>query len=814
MFAVDLHIAHKHASAHDAIGVRPTFEVVPALLVEDEVSGFTGLNLHIELPVGGAITVIFGPDLVPVVTDILPFDPFTGFDGDDLRIEFARLGLDRLDDILGIALIDRIIACEWSEASSNGSRRTGGGSQERPSFHGVTYGLLIFNFVHFREEDCHHNGIEISTYKETLPGGFDMETRTDPITPVSPADVTITDEFWRHRIDTNATETIWYVYERLEEDGRVENFRQAAAGNEEYEREGRPSCDADLHKWLEGACRVLVDHEDPELRETVDEVVDLIASVQRDDGYVDTYFELAEPGERWTNLGMMHELYVAGHLFEAAIAHHELTDNTKLLDVARRFADHISETFGEEEEKIHSPPGHPEIEIALVRLARATGEERFRELAQYFVDARGTTDRFEWELENPEKTAGGDSGSVFERLYADDDGEYDGRYAQDHKPLREQRTIEGHAVKATYLFTGATALLEDIDDPDLLEAMLAIWDNMRTKRMYVTGGIGSASYNEGFTEDYDLPNEDAYSETCGAISNVLWNDRLFRITGDHRHQDIIERALYNALLSGVSLDGKQFFYRNPLAATDHERSEWFERCPCCPTNVVRFLPRVPEYIYSTTDDELFVNLYIASDTAVELAETDVDITLESELPWEDGVSVTVDPEEATSFSVNVRIPDWATSPTVRVNGAAVEGVPSEGIMSIDRTWQSEDRIEIDFGLEAEQLVAHPAVRNNAGRTALRRGPLVYCLEEPDAVENLDRVELTGTPTTSDSIAELQSEKTLVADASITSTDGWSDTLYRLADDQTNRSDEVTAIPYYAWNHRGTCEMQVWVRSTN
>ncbi|MFB6150727.1 MAG: glycoside hydrolase family 127 protein [Haloarculaceae archaeon] len=627
-------------------------------------------------------------------------------------------------------------------------------------------------------------------------------------------DVQIDDDFWSPRIETNRTETVEYQYEQLEASGCLDNFRRAAAG-EEGGFQGMWFADSDAYKWLEAASYVLATTDDPDLERRVDEVIELVAAAQEPDGYLDTYFALEEPDGRWTNLNTMHELYCAGHLIEAAVAHHRATGKRSLLDVAVRLADHVDDVFGDE---VDGAPGHQEIELALIRLADVTGEDRYVDLAKYFVDVRGHDDGFAAEFENVEEIAGYDpdhedlgiAGGA--RAVFFEDGEYDGSYAQAHAPLREQDAVEGHAVRAMYYFAGATDVAAETGDDDLVAHLESLWENMTRKRMYVTGGIGSQHHGERFSTDYDLPNDTAYAETCAAIGSIFWSQRLFEITGDARYADLIERTLYNAVLVGVSLDGTEFFYDNVLESDgSHRREEWFD-CACCPPNVARLLASLERYLYAVDDRGLSVNQYVAGTATPTVDGTDVEVTQSTEYPWDESVTIDVDAAEPTAFALRLRVPGWCDDATVEVNGDPVGADADDGYVVLDREWD-DDRVVATFEQPVRVVACHPAVEANAGRVALARGPIVYCLEQtdndrplhqyavdPDAdFEAARRDDLLG------GVVELDGE------ATVPSLDGWDDALYRPAEETSGTTGTVTAVPYYAWGNRDPGAMRVWLR---
>jgi len=626
--------------------------------------------------------------------------------------------------------------------------------------------------------------------------------------------VAIDDDFWGPRIERNRSETIEYQYEQLETSGCLGNFRRAAGG-EPGEFEGMWFADTDAYKWLEAASYVLATDDDPDLERRVDEVIDLVADAQAEDGYLNTYFTLEAPDKRWTNLNMMHECYCAGHLVEAAVAHHRATEKRTLLDVAVDFADHIDEVFGD---AVDGAPGHQEIELALVELARVTDDDSYVHLARYFVEQRGRVDRFEEEFETPEGRAGYDPDAEEDiidgaRGVFYEDGDYDGQYAQAHAPLEDQDAVEGHAVRAMYFYSGVADLAAETGDDELLGHLERLWENMTTKRTYVTGGIGSAHHGERFTEDYDLPNDTAYAETCAAIGSIFWNQRMFELTGEAKYADLIERTLYNGFLAGVSLDGTEFFYDNRLASDgDHTRQGWFD-CACCPPNVARLFASLGRYLYATGDERLSITQYVGSTATLAVGGTDIEVTQTTAFPWESDVTVDVDAAESAEFSVELRVPDWAEGVEVAVDGDPAAVDQNDGFVTIDRRWD-ENQIGVTFERRVRVLRSHPAVQANAGRVALEYGPLVYCLEAVDHGRALYQIALDPDapiePVERDDL--LDGVVTLEGSATVRALDGWEGELYRTDEATTSESTGFTAVPYYAWDNRETGPMRVWLRS--
>lgn len=644
-----------------------------------------------------------------------------------------------------------------------------------------------------------------------------MSMENKEIKSVSFTDVQIDDAFWSPRLETNRDVTIEYQYEQLEASGTLDNFRRVAAG-ELGAFDGMWFQDSDAYKWIEAASYVLAKREDTALKERVDDVIETIARAQQSDGYLNTYFSLLEPENRWTNLHMMHELYCAGHLIEAAVAHYRATGKDSLLTVATDFADHIDDVFDDE---IEGVPGHEEIELALVKLYRVTGIDRYLDLATYFIDLRGKNDRLAWELAHLNEIGGHeyDDGALFptsddetgQSVFLDETGAYSGSYAQAHEPLREQNTVEGHAVRAMYLFTAAAELVKETKDASLFNSLERLWENMTTKRMYITGGIGPERAHEGFTTDYDLRN-DAYAETCAAIGSIFWNQRMFELTGESKYSDLIERTLYNGFLAGVSSDGMEFFYENPLESDgDHHRKDWFT-CACCPPNVARLFASLGNYLYAQTDEAVYINQYIGSTASIAVGATDVEITQQSSLPWEGDVQIQVSTSDPAEFSVHLRIPEWCDDVAVEVNGESV-AIEHDEYLELNRTWK-DDRVTLTLAQNVSQMVAHPNVEADAGAVALTRGPLVYCLESVDNNRPLHQYILdTPAQFESDYRDDLLNGVTVIRGrATVPNSSVWEDELYLPVETTEHEDTTVTAVPYYDWDNRDPGPMRVWIRA--
>ena len=587
--------------------------------------------------------------------------------------------------------------------------------------------------------------------------------------------VKLTDNFWAPRIEINRTVTLPQCFHQCEITNRIRNF-EIAGGLKEGKFDGIYFNDSDVYKVVEGASYSLWVHHDPELDKYLDDLIAKFALAQQKDGYLNTYFTLVEPDKRWTNLPVMHELYCAGHLFESAVAHYQATGKRNLLDIAIKFADYIDSVFGED--RLIGVAGHEEIELALVKLFEVTGEERYLNLAKFFIDKKGLTGT---------------------------------EYNQDHLPVRQQSEIVGHAVRAMYLYAGVADVAKYTNDPELIATMDRIWADVTQRKMYITGGIGPSASNEGFTVPYDLPNESAYAETCAAIGMALWNYRLLLLHGQSKYADILEKVLYNGSISGVSLDGSKFFYVNPLTSRgNHHRQPWYG-CACCPTNVVRFIPQIPGYIYATSSDGIWVNLYISSQTNVKIGDVDVQFSQETDYPWSGLVKMNVKPSKNAVFNVNMRFPDWCKSAKVSVNGQTIDKKPNDnGYIMINREWREGDNVSIDMEMPIQRICANPKVSADVGRVALQRGPVIYCLEAEDnegsvldiALPRDAKLSASFKPDLLNGVVIIQGKGSRKAKME------WENKLYQIVSDDLETN--ITAIPYYAWDNRSAGEMVVWL----
>ena len=618
-------------------------------------------------------------------------------------------------------------------------------------------------------------------------------------TPIPFTAVQIDDPFWSPRIETNRTVTVPYDFQKCEETDRISNFDKAS-GRLQGDHVGIFFNDSDVYKVIEGAAYALNLHPDPTLEQYVDEVIDKIAAAQEPDGYLYTARTIAERNgmpeklradheglTRWSNLRVNHEFYNVGHLYEAAVAYYQATGKRTLLDVSLKNADLIASLFGPD--KLRYPPGHQEIEIGLVKLYHVTGNERYLKLAKAMLDERGRAD-----------------GHV---LY--------GPYAQDHLPVTEQSEAVGHAVRAVYMYAGMADVATLTGDQAYIDAIDRIWENVVAKKFYITGGIGARHEGEAFGENYELPNATAYNETCAAIANVYWNQRLFQLHGDAKYIDVLERSLYNGFLPGVAFSGDRFFYVNPLEFDGNYRFNrddslvrmpWFG-CSCCPTNVVRVFPALGGYIYAQTADCLYVNLFMGSQTTLKFADTAVQVSQETEYPWAGKIKLTVQPQQPVAFTLCVRIPGWAqgqpvpsdlyhyadassTPAELQVNGEPVALTLDKGYAQIQRTWQVGDVVELTLPMPIRCVVSHPSVKDAVGKIAVERGPLVYCAE---GVDNGGHV----------------LDKAL-DDAAALSTEWMPELLHGVTVIHARQArGNLLFVPYYAWSQRGVGEMTVWMK---
>ena len=575
--------------------------------------------------------------------------------------------------------------------------------------------------------------------------------------------VKINDNFWSPRLSKHVSATLPVCIDQIEnQTGRIRNFENAAKG--EGEHSGIFFDDSDVYKALEGMAYSLINNPDPELEKKADEWIDKFAAAQQPDGYINTFYTLTGLDKRWTNMDK-HEMYCAGHMIEAGVAYYQATGKRKLLDVCIRMTDHMMSQFGPG--KRHWVPGHEEIELALVKLYQTTQEQKYLDFAYWLLEERG----------HGHGTMG-------------DEGKWNPVYYQDIVPVRQLTDISGHAVRCMYLYCGMADVAALKNDTGYIAAMDRLWDDVVHRNMYITGGIGSSRDNEGFTEDYDLPNLDAYCETCASVGMVLWNQRMNQLTGDSKYIDILERSLYNGALAGISLGGDRFFYVNPLESKgDHHRQEWYG-CACCPSQLSRFLPSIGNYIYASSDDALWVNLYIGNTGQIRIGETDILLTQETDYPWDGSVKLTISTSQPLEKEIRLRIPNWCKTYDLSINGKRIN-VSEEKGYAVIKDWKSQDVIALDMDMPVEIVAADPHVKENFGKRAIQRGPLVYCMEEIDNPEYFDQIQLS--PSTTFQTAFV------------------SDILNGIKTIKTNgRAQSATFIPYYAWDNRKAGKMREWI----
>lgn len=632
-----------------------------------------------------------------------------------------------------------------------------------------------------------------------------------PIQPVAFTSVKLADHFWSSKIETNRTVTIPASFARCESTGRVKNFVMAA------EHKGKfctvyPFDDTDIYKTIEGASYSLAVHPDPKLSAYIDSLITIVGRAQEPDGYLYTARTIdpihpqswAGP-ERWVNEATMsHELYNCGHMFEAAAAHYMATGKRNFLNIALKNADLLVRTFGPD--KRHVAPGHEIVEMGLVRLYRISGKTDYLNLAKFFIDQRGI------------KKYNTKSKSVYEN----------GTYFQDNAPVVQQDEAEGHAVRAMYLYSGMADVAALTGDTTYLKAIDRIWNNMVSKKMYVQGSIGAVGDGERFGDNYELPNATAYNETCAAIGSVFWNQRMFLLHGDSKYIDVMEKTLYNGLISGVGLDGKSFFYTNAMQVSnsfsqpdlERERSGWFT-CSCCPTNVVRLIPSIPGYIYAQNGNDVYVNLFISGTGNLMVNNKAIKITQQNNYPWDGALAFTIDPASAMDMNLKIRIPGWAQNQAIpsdlyayensssqkieiKVNGRRVEYVMKNGYAVISKKWKKNDKVELTLPMDVQRVMANASLQDDNGKVALQRGPLMYCAEWADNGGKAGNIIIPkGTAFTN------QFEPTLLNGVVVLKANIKSVNIDEAAQTISTQNKTMTAIPYYTWANRGKGEMTVW-----
>lgn len=619
-----------------------------------------------------------------------------------------------------------------------------------------------------------------------------------PFSPVPFTSVKVTDSFWGQRLKASREVTIPLAFSKCEESGRYENFVKAAHPSENYEVGGYSFDDTDVYKTIEGASYLLQTYPDKKLVAYIDSVLAIVAAAQEPDGYLYTSRTMNPKhphawsgSRRWEKVeDLSHEFYNLGHMVEGAIAHYQATGKRNFLDIAIRYADCVCREIGSGEGQLVRVPGHQIAEMALAKLYIVTGDQKYLDEAKFFLDQRGHTSRRD-------------------------------AYSQAHKPVVEQDEAVGHAVRATYMYAGMADVAALTGDTAYIHAIDRIWDNIVGKKYYITGGIGATANGEAFGANYELPNMSAYCETCAAIGNVYVNYRLFLLHGESKYYDVLERTLYNGLISGVSLDGGGFFYPNPLESRgQHQRQPWFG-CACCPSNICRFIPSLPGYVYAVKDKDVYVNLFMSNEANLEVDKKGVVLEQQTRYPWDGDVAVSVKKNKAGAFAMKIRIPSWVRGQvvpsdlyrysdgkrlgySVKVNGQPVKSELQDGYFTIERRWKKGDKVEVHFDMEPRVVKAHAKVEADRGRVAVERGPLVYCAEWPDNDFDITSVLVNRRPQfeTVDKPDMLCGLTEIKTGAQVLGYD---------SEGRLTASDvELTLIPYYAWAHRGSGNMMVWL----
>ena len=615
-----------------------------------------------------------------------------------------------------------------------------------------------------------------------------------PIQPVLIKNIKLTDSFWLPIIEKVQQKTIQYALDKSAEEGRFENFLLAGGKLKGNVRGAMPFDDTDVYKIIEGASNSLLSAPNPKLEQQLDSIIEIIKIGQEEDGYLTTWRTInpskppatwvaVDEGKRWEHLEMSHEMYNPGHLYEAAVVHYQATGKKNFLDIAIKNADLIVKTFGDEPGKIKAVPGHQIIETGLLKLYGVTGNLSYKKMARYFLDQRGKKEHH--------------------KLF--------NAYAQDHLPVVEQKEVVGHAVRAMYMYAAMTDIAAIDHDESYLGAVNALWENMVSKKMYLTGGIGARHDGEAFGDNYELPNLTAYNETCAAIGSVYWNHRLHQLTGKAEYFDVIERTLYNGLLSGLSLDGTQFFYPNALESDgvyrfnrgQCTRQDWFD-CSCCPTNMIRFLPSLPNLLYSTSSESIYVNLYVSNEAQLTMADSTIELLQTAQMPWNGAVSIRVNPSETSEFSIKLRTPYWSQNSVLpfdlytfntsidekiqlTLNGKTIPFEIEAGYITLQRKWNKGDTIALYFPMKARALATQAVVTENQGKIAIEKGPIVYAFEEIDNSLPLEQMEIP-----SEGPYQTQFQKKVLNGVEVLSVNNYK------------------AIPYYSWSNRGIGKMKVWV----
>lgn len=588
--------------------------------------------------------------------------------------------------------------------------------------------------------------------------------------PVPITNIKINDHFWAPRLRTHKETTLEACLKQCEETGRISNFSKAGgliSGN----FEGEFYNDSDVYKVLEGIAYILMIYPDTVLEKKADNIIDKIAAAQQKDGYLLCYFILQNQDQRWSDMDK-HEMYCGGHLIEAAVAYYKATGKRKLLEVACKLADHYDDMFGPE--KKHWVPGHEEIELALIKLYRETNEDKYWKLAYWLLEERGY---------------GYGQGAIWNRE------DWGPKYCQDDKPIRELTDASGHAVRAMYLYAAVADVAKVANDRGYIAALDRLWESVVHRNMYITGGIGPSKHNEGFTKDYDLPNDTAYCETCASVGMIYWNHRMNLLHGDSKYADIVERAMYNGVLSGISLSGDKFFYENPLSSDgNHRRVEWFNTS-CCPTQLSRFIPSIGDYIYVISEGEVWVNLYIQSRSVISIGNKQVILQQKSNYPWDGQIELTLESEEDIDLALNLRLPGWCKNAEIKVNDQPKKySINEKGYIRLNETWKSGDLITLSLDMPIEIVYSHPKVKANIGKVAIQRGPLVYCIE---GVDNDQKYELISIDQNTKYLKPYHSK--LFGGI----------VMIKGVNKETNVNFKL--VPYYVWGNREPGYMDVWIK---
>ena len=588
--------------------------------------------------------------------------------------------------------------------------------------------------------------------------------------------ISIKDNFWSPRLEKHLSATLPVCIDQIEnKTGRIQNFERAAKGRGEHS--GIFFDDSDVYKAMEGMAYALANARDAKLEAKLDEWIDKIAACQQPDGYINTFYTLTGLQNRWTDMDK-HEMYCAGHMIEAGVAYYQATGKRKLMDVGIRMAEHCMSLF--DVGKGHWVPGHEEIELALVKLSLATGEKRFLNFAHHLLEQRG-----HGYGSTGKPLMGRPAGGAYVH------GQWNPSYYQDEMPVRNLSVINGHAVRAMYLFTGMADVAALKHDTAYVSALHRLWDNVVGAKMYVTGGIGSSRQNEGFTADFDLPNKEAYCETCASVGMVFWNQRMNQLTGDAKYADVMERSLYNGALAGISLQGDKFFYVNPLESDGkHHRQEWYG-CACCPSQISRFLPSIGNYIYGTSPDALYINLYLGNEADISLNGNGIKVSQTTEYPWKGKVEILVEAGQPISQKLKMRIPGWCRQYTIKVDGKKVQPILDKGYAVVEPNGKRQTTVVLEMEMPVEQVAADPRVKQNEGKRAVQRGPLVYCMEETDNKQTYDSALLCK-----DTKYTVKFNKELLGGVMSVTAKG--------------QHGSLQLIPYYAWDNREAGKMKVWL----